>query len=249
MPIPERIISAEPKSRPPAYTPELTALLTSSYSRSTKPLDKKALITPPTMSVRVDPSTDEARLLGPLSKRRQVNIRWRYFVKEWKKVYPPLQVVVRQVSRSGKVISEKSDHTSLQRAGIRGVGAGMQGTGVFEEVQRIVNSVQQPRPSTRRESGSRLTPFTSNPAPSIRWLRRRYRQLLGRLPILAYSQSDGRTGQYTVSIADDAILNTGKQHANRIAEVDTNDRTWLQLADERDKTAGSRSSRSLKKAI
>jgi len=129
------------------------------------------------------------------------------------------------------------------------VGAGMQGTGVFEEVQRIVNSVQQPRPSTRRESGSRLTPFTSNPAPSIRWLRRRYRQLLGRLPILAYSQSDGRTGQYTVSIADDAILNTGKQHANRIAEVDTNDRTWLQLADERDKTAGSRSSRSLKKAI
>ncbi|KIJ68219.1 hypothetical protein HYDPIDRAFT_124452, partial [Hydnomerulius pinastri MD-312] len=46
------IIPGKEKSRPPVYSPALTALLTSANSRRTKPLDKKHLDFPPRMPER-----------------------------------------------------------------------------------------------------------------------------------------------------------------------------------------------------
>ncbi|KAJ7293404.1 hypothetical protein C8J57DRAFT_1490821 [Mycena rebaudengoi] len=84
-PIPPKIIPAVEKSRPPVYSQELTALLTSPHSRIRRPLDKKHLACPTTLPARADPASADARLLGPFSKRRETNIRWRYFVAECKK--------------------------------------------------------------------------------------------------------------------------------------------------------------------
>ncbi|OBZ79295.1 hypothetical protein A0H81_00776 [Grifola frondosa] len=65
--------------------------------------DLLRLATPPKLPNRADPTSEEARLLGPFSKRRQVNIRWRYFTQEWKKLYPPLQVTLKEETSSGEV--------------------------------------------------------------------------------------------------------------------------------------------------
>ncbi|KAJ6627104.1 hypothetical protein B0H10DRAFT_1780292, partial [Mycena sp. CBHHK59/15] len=93
-PKPPPIIPAVEKSRPPVYSAELKALLMSPHSRTTRPLSQKELDFPTTLPARANPASDDAWLLGPLSKRRETNIRWRYFVAEWKKVRTPLQVVV-----------------------------------------------------------------------------------------------------------------------------------------------------------
>ncbi|KAF8898926.1 hypothetical protein BD779DRAFT_48542 [Infundibulicybe gibba] len=111
--VPPRIIPAVEKSRPPIYSPELKALLTSAHSRTTKPLSPQALNSPPLMPARANPSSEEARLLGRLSKRREVNIRWRYFTVEWKKIRPPLEVVVKDISHD-----QGSPH--IMRPGVRG---------------------------------------------------------------------------------------------------------------------------------
>ncbi|KAJ7630762.1 hypothetical protein FB45DRAFT_545811 [Roridomyces roridus] len=123
---PPRIIPAVESSRPPVYSKELKALLTSGVSRTTKALSEPQLAFPPTLPSRADPSSDQARLLGPLSKRRQVNIRWRYFTAESKKVWLPLQVVV------GDSTSQRED---VREAGIRALP--MQGLHVHEDVESI----------------------------------------------------------------------------------------------------------------
>ncbi|KAG6854231.1 hypothetical protein C0991_009249 [Blastosporella zonata] len=145
--VPPRIIPAVEKSRPPIYSPEIKALLLSSHSRKTKPLVAKSLTFPPILPLRADPSSEDARLLGPLSKRREVNIRWRYFTREWRKVLPPLQVVIKDSSSGADC--EGSSQDELSQAGVRGMG--MQGYGIFEDVQTVAGPFAMPRPLTRKE--------------------------------------------------------------------------------------------------
>jgi hypothetical protein len=237
LPDPPPIISREPKSRPPVYPPELATLLTSAISRSTKPLEKRSLVTLPHMPSRADASSEEARFLGPLSKRRQVNIRWRFFTKEWKKILPPLDVRVGEKSSNGDC-SEASDRESLAHAGIRGIG--MQGAGVFEEIEKLIGPVPTSKPLTRRQRrtiGDHPN-FSSPPAtfPSTtlprRWILRRYRQLLGRLPIMTYfpKTAGNPRGAYAVSISPVAMTPSQRLGGARHPEIDDDDLTWLKEA-------------------
>ncbi|KAE9408283.1 hypothetical protein BT96DRAFT_954212 [Gymnopus androsaceus JB14] len=160
-PPPDPIIRSVPKSRPPVYSPELKALLTNSASRE-KPLELHQLKFPPTLS-------PQARLLGPLSKRLEFNTRWRYFEREWKKVYPPLEVAVQK---------EKTGRANA---------IGFQDQGLIDHINDMVRPSAATSPMTRRErlsSNAQLPPPTQR-HPS-RWLRRRYQDLLGRLPILVF---------------------------------------------------------------
>ena len=176
-PLPPRIIPAVERSRPPSYSPELTTLLTSTHARTlTKPLKPNALHTPPTLPQLANPSSEEARLLRPFSLRREVNIRWRYHTGELKRTYFPLELTR----------STNDDNTSRLRE------TGTERLKLLEEVERLARSPHDQVPMPKRERRTSLAherasqPFQANFDSSLpaRFLRRRYRDLLGRIPIL-----------------------------------------------------------------
>lgn len=142
------------------------------------------------MPERAKPDSEDARVLGPFSKRREVNIRWRAFVKEWKKVFPPLQVVLRDRA-SGTM---EAGHTALASAGVRPVG--FQNIGLYEETILVPGLARQRPPLPRRERKAQSARSDSDadsqdqPPGSLlhrRFIRRRYQQLLAQLPILTLS--------------------------------------------------------------
>ncbi|KAJ7139947.1 hypothetical protein C8R44DRAFT_318605 [Mycena epipterygia] len=220
-PIPPRIIPAVESSRPPVYSKELTALLTTGLSRTTRPLTKKYLRFPPTLSPRADPTSEESRLLGPLSKRREKNARWRYFVAEWQKTRAPLQVVVENGPNFPGVTLE-----DVRRVGIRSLP--MQGLQVFEDIEKLA-SQGWIRPPTHREHVYVKDPDRnpSSEAPHIRhpsrWLRRRYQTLLNHIPILTYRTPQGNAPSYSVSLSPNRL-----DMKTNIAEADASDVKWME---------------------
>lgn len=225
MPPPPRIISAVEKSRPPVYSSELKALLTSSAARRKKPIDAKNLVSPPTLPTRADPTSEDARLLGPLSKRREVNIRWRYFTAEWQKIRPPLQVVV-----AGAGVSPGD----ISRAQIRGVG--FQGTGVFEDVESLAGPLRAAPPLTRRELDAGKSSGELQSRHPSRWLRRRHQHLLSRLPILTYEppveeKGKKRGAKYNVSLSSSAGVQSYHRLPGSTPEISSDDElAWIRLS-------------------
>ncbi|KAH9857959.1 hypothetical protein C2E23DRAFT_864963 [Lenzites betulinus] len=234
VPPPPRIISAVESSRPPVYSREMTALLTSDASRTTKALPSAALANPPSLPARANPESPEARALGPFSKRREVNIRWRFFQQELQRTRLPLQVAVNEPTVSGGVwsASRNTDVDALARAGVRPVG--LQHSGVFEEIESLACPPSKLRHSADRASSAGLT---EHPAPSldshlpVRFLRRRYQQLLARIPMLVFKPpspkpSGTQPGRFEVALSPNAAKRSGPAH--RIAG-DT-DLAWIRCA-------------------
>ncbi|KAJ7275220.1 hypothetical protein B0H12DRAFT_988373, partial [Mycena haematopus] len=170
VPIPPRIIPAVESSRPPVYSKELRALLTSPASRSVgKAVSERTLDFPPKLPARADPKSEDARILGPFSKRREKNIRWRYFVEQLQNVQPALQLVIENIPAGtrGTALDD------IRRVGIRGLP--MQGLRVFEDVKTLATPPQE-RP--------RRTPKNLDTPSMSRWIRRRYGSLLNQIPTL-----------------------------------------------------------------
>jgi hypothetical protein len=197
------------------------------------------------MPARSDPSSEEGQLLGPLSKRREVNLRWRYFTKEWQKVLPPLELSVVKASDTVEAVRHLNDKRVVADAGVRGVG--LQGGGVLEEVQNLAGPawkpVSTPRRARQRLGQSFNTPEQHPFSPGLpaRWLRKRYQDLLGRIPILMYSSKErkgndsnrGYINQYNVTLAPNAISPRIRYGASRLPPVDETDSLWIQLAERR----------------
>jgi len=222
-----RIIPTAEKSHPPVYAPELKALLTSSLSRRSKPLSLEHLSFPPTLPIQADPLSQDARLLGPFSKRREVNIRWRYFTTEWKKVHAPLQITVKH--REG--VDNGTTNAELLDVGVRGLG--LQAQGIHEDLEALVGPPEMPTNLTRKESRGAIKVSTEKPPrhPS-RWLRRRYQELLGRIPILSLVRhpNDSSQGKYSVSLSQNALAPFLRTSSRRLIELSTlDDREWLAL--------------------
>ncbi|TFK77270.1 hypothetical protein BDN72DRAFT_873631 [Pluteus cervinus] len=201
----------------PIYSLELKALLTTPYSRTTKPLNPEALVNPPKLPARADPSSEEARLLGRLSRRREMNLRWRYFTQEWKKVRPPVELAV-PVDSSMKLSDEVG---TLQHK------FPLNDVGILDHILELVGSPA--RPLTRRERKGveeDSTTVTRARHPS-RWLRRRYLSLLGRIPVITLQNyRRGHTG-YHVSLSPIAISPSLHGTHGRLAEVDADVAPWL----------------------
>ncbi|KAL4070786.1 hypothetical protein J3A83DRAFT_4358888 [Scleroderma citrinum] len=188
------------ENRPlPVYSPELSKLLTSSCARK-NPLRDRDFVCPSTLPERADPRSEDASVLGPLSKRREVNIHWRYFSAEWKKVLPPLQVSVEPPPSK-----EDSGHDASFPRPI-----GFEETNLLQQVLDLAGCTYISPPSAEREHNpgtfaihSHSTPFDSK--LPVRWLRRRYRELLGRLPILTYHQAGSRVSQLGLLDEEDKV--------------------------------------------
>ncbi|KAG1749816.1 uncharacterized protein EDB91DRAFT_1109825 [Suillus paluster] len=190
-PLPSPIIRGKESSRPPVYSPELTALLTSGLSRRKRPLVPGDLSFPPILPERADPNSPDAKILGPFSKRREVNARWKYFGQEWKKVLPPLQIS----SSPPRCVSDEGNDSSPSAA-VRKIG--FDGTTVLEELVQLTT-----KPANRSQQGLRA--FLPR-----RWLRRRYQELLGKLPVLTFISAcenvkTRKSGGFAVSLAPNAL--------------------------------------------
>lgn len=169
----DAIIHGKESSRPPVFSPELTALLTSPHSRTTKPLSKSDTIKPRSMPASACLLSEDARIYGQLSKRREVNIRWRQFRIETKKLLPPLGAD--SVTKDGKL--QFRIPYNLENS---------------LNVESVVGELCRGPTKTRREQEELESDDSQAPLiyrhPS-RWVRRRYRWLLSRTPKLVY-QSD-----------------------------------------------------------
>ncbi|KAI0830536.1 hypothetical protein BC628DRAFT_1408016 [Trametes gibbosa] len=228
-PPPPRIIPAVESSRPPVYSREMKTLLMSDASRMTKTYSPAVLAHPPNLPARADPKSPEAPALGPFSKRREVNLRWRFFQRELQRTRLPLQVVVEESATSG--VSRKTDMDALAQVGVRPVG--LQHSGVFEEIEALAAPPNKLRRSADRASaGSTKFPATSfdSHLPD-RFLRRRFQQLLTRIPTLVYKpQRQTPTGtkpsKFEVMLSPNAAKRRAPAH--RIAgEADL---AWIRRA-------------------
>jgi len=221
-PLPQPIIPTNKKTRPPVYSPALKALLTSPYSRTTKPLKIGNLFNPPIMPARADPSSPEARIFGPLSKRREVNIRRCYFASEWKKVFPPIEVHVRPD------VSDSQNKKQCVKQLLPGFGMQI---GVFAGIEKTIGTSKAPRPLPRRERSSEQGYFEAGikTGHSSRWLQRRYRSLLNRLPMLLYNPSDNHqpSGFFSVQRSESS-LPPYQRPVSYLPEVDSITLAWLE---------------------
>jgi hypothetical protein len=218
MPLPQPIISANKKSRPPVYSPALKALLTNAHSQTIKPLKIANLVNPPSLPARADPSSPDARIFGPFSKRREVNIRRRYFAFKWKKVFPPIEVQVRSNSHGEKQSAEQLIP-----------GFGMQ-FGVFADIEKTVGTAKaRPLPRRGRSSEQDRSEAGIKAGHPSRWLRRRYRSLLNRLPILLYNPSDNseKSGFFSVQQSE-LSLPPYQRPISYLTEVDSTTLAWLE---------------------
>lgn len=209
------------------------ALFLSPYSRPTGKTPKpRHLHSPPTLPPRADLSSDDARLFGPFSKRREVNIRWRYFSSQWKRLYPPLEVSVEKQGAQGT----SSQDDALLGARVRGVG--MQTAGLFDELKLLAGPTSERPPPPRRIDPvyPSIPSYTADRRAPNRFLRRRYRELLGRIPVLTYSyvpgdskigSSDYPAGKYEVSLAL-AALSPHVRKAAHFQELDAVDLAWFE---------------------
>lgn len=219
-----RIIPAVEKSHPPVITPALEALLTNSASRTTSALDRRRLEVPSTWPARADPISEQSRFLGPLSKRREVNIRWRYHTEEWKKILPPLQTEIQNRGRQS-VLGSITGHIPTVPFKF-----GLQTTTTMEDIIAMA-SPRRSTPTSRDGTGASAHLSNTAPARSARWLRRRYRQLLDDIPLFRqeYSQNKGKN-IYQVSLSDHAMNPTSI--SVRSPSIDSDNASWLHRAGE-----------------
>jgi hypothetical protein len=206
--LPDTIIAGNlGSSRPPMYSPALTALLTSPHSRTTKPLSKSDIIRPRNLPACANPLSDEARIHGPFSKRREVNIRWRQFKTETKKLLPPLDACL-----ANSIIKDPN----------RTLDANLEN---LENVESAVGELCRGPTKTRREQKDmkkdESRTLSDHRHPS-RWVRRRYRWLLSCSPRLMY-QSEKLLG---VQISQRSFSPSQKP-AVHMPEVDVTTMSWF----------------------
>ena len=220
-PPPARIIPSVERSRPPVFSPELTALLTDNLSTKNKTLTLSAVQNrPPTLPTRADPGSEEARLFGPFSKRREVNLRWRFYSKQLRFVYPPLEVGMEQGPR-GSPQRRIVDRSALQDAGVRPMA--LQGMGLIEEIEHLARTGRPPDADAN-------DPELTRPHLKPRFLRRRFASLLERMPQLTYSAALAQSGapgpdakQLYRGKADSKRLNSWKGYTVHLSPASTRD--------------------------
>lgn len=243
VPPPEPIIRGVEKSRPPVYSREMLALLGVPGTRANgRRILPEWIAWPPQLPERAKPYSKEAQLWGPFSKRREVNTRWKFFEFEVNKLYPPLQVTLEERPPPGAshTVVHKTDLASLRHHDVRPLP--FQDSGVFEEAEAIAGEPSRIRLLTRKEKkalaeGTLNThapspPIPVGPALPSRFVRRRFKALLSRIPILTYAFSasgDGepKPGKYGATFSPVALANHTRYSVVRLPNADPEDVEWL----------------------
>ena len=235
-PLPPPIIPPLESSRPPVYSPELTALLTSNLSRSGASRTPKQLQHPPILPQRADPETPDAKILGPLSKRREVNLKWRFFEEETAKVQPPIEASRVHVVQPSASHNKPAETSTIEGADIRDAEqlipppVGFQGTSVLRDLEAIAS----PNPNLPKRTSNPPLRGATNSTPSTfaanHFIRRQHRKLLRKIPILTYSKHpNSPTGKYEVSLSPLAYSGFLPRLTSAVPMADEADLAWLRL--------------------
>ncbi|KIM47836.1 hypothetical protein M413DRAFT_61799 [Hebeloma cylindrosporum] len=218
-PVPAPIIPSLGQSRPPVYSPQLKALLSHPSSKRNKVFRAEDFSNPRTLPPRADAKSEEARIFGRFSKRREVNIRWHFYRDELKKVFPPLEVDMVENAIN------KQEGEILPRT------LSMSDHGVLREAENLVGNIFSRPPFTRRElrtSGDiGLSRFATGKGHPSRWIRRRYRTLLAQLPHLTYCT--GKDDSFMVTTSPFALLDPHR-HTRQIPDADSVTMAWLETS-------------------
>lgn len=131
-----------------------------------------------------------------------------------------------------------SQEDAVLAARIRGVG--MQTAGRLDEVKSLAGPASEKPPAPRRIDQiylpHTLTSAADRRSLPNRFLRRRYRELLGRIPVLTYTYLPGEslassndpTGKYEVSLARNALSPHVRQETVHSQELDAVDLAWFE---------------------
>ncbi|KAG8988048.1 hypothetical protein FRB90_002996, partial [Tulasnella sp. 427] len=152
------LIPQNPKSKLPIYSPTLLALITSAHGRSSgKAVSESDTRHPPILPAKADPNSEDAKFLGPLSKRREVNLRWRYYKEQVAAARAPLQP-----------LAETSDNQ------------------IAWDPEKLFHMLEDAATAPSRVSPSSNMPTTNFPR-SARFLRRRFAEALAKVPMIKSS--------------------------------------------------------------
>ncbi|KAH9944193.1 uncharacterized protein BXZ73DRAFT_39450 [Epithele typhae] len=224
------ILPGDDSSRPPAWSPELVALVGSDLSRQTKAIKPDHIKIPArTPPGRLNPESNEYRVLGRLNERREVNLRRRFFSQALEKTLYPLQVMIRQPSDQRNSSERKDDETPLPKIQVRGTD--LEGTGIMEGLNSLARSTTDMLPKAPLPDSVATPPIHSH-LPS-RFLRRRFRELLATIPILTFTPAPSSSslgapeGQYTVSLSPNA---SPRGKVTQWACADETDEAWIAVA-------------------
>jgi hypothetical protein len=221
------------RSTLPVYHPLLRELLTSAPSRRTKPLKTSSLIHPPKLPDRaIHRDSEEARLLGPFSKRREVNTRWRFFSEEVRKIHPPVEVS--QEGLTGQTQGTSHDFAAYGFKGemVRHItelsGPNHSPTIPRRERQRILSNETQLATSTT--SSYQVEKSKKAGALPTRWLRRRYRELLHTVPLVSQRPRKDKGIGYSIKLSSNALGEHTKATMARIGVAKSTDLEWIEKA-------------------
>lgn len=166
---------------------------------------------PPTLPARADPQSEDAKLMGPLSKRREVNLRWRYWKEQIAAARVPLQ------SLAGKEADEeKRVKWDPER--------------LFEILERA-STVPQISSSSTPSTSPVLAASTKHSPPSkfprsARFLRRRFAEVLAQTPIIKTSNE----GRVSVTISPKGIDTSERRSRVYAGQPSGESLRWMELA-------------------
>ena len=203
----------------------MTALLGSVLSRSS-PRTLKQLHHPPTLPARANPTSSDAKILGPLSKRREVNLRRKFFERETARVRPPLEVSRVHITELRTPLNDpaKTHENAGKEKPPTPPLVGFQGTSVLRDLELVASPNLNSLKST-------VEPTLPDPARHMtavnRFIRRQHRKILTEIPILTDSKPPNcPTGRYQVSpspLACSDVLTSA------VPMADEADLAWLRL--------------------
>ncbi|KIO29726.1 hypothetical protein M407DRAFT_163428 [Tulasnella calospora MUT 4182] len=201
-----------PRSRLPTYSPTLAALITSAHGRSSgKAIVQSDTVHPPNLPARADPQSEDAKLMGPLSKRREVNLRWRFWKEQVAAARVPLQ------SLAGTEADEKAQVRwdpeklleTLERASTVPPG-----------------SSSSPSPTSYSWAASTKNSPSSKFPRSARFLRRRFAEVLAQTPIIKTSNE----GRMSVTISPKGIDTSERRSRVYAGQPSRESLRWIELA-------------------
>lgn len=198
-----------------SFSPVLGALTSAAESHLSRPTTSAQLLTPPKLSARADPSSEEARLLGPMIPQRIQAVKRRYWHEQTGKVRPPLAV---RISAPSNV--RLADTLKAAQIGTLNLGRGVELLRELEGKARVPES-DRPKPPRRLQTAEQRAAKSSSPRTdrvmarddsalrisipsrnpskwhlpktlSPRHLRRRFQEVLTRTPILKVVDHAGK---------------------------------------------------------
>lgn len=191
-----------PRTRPPVFPPRLQAYLTSSHSFLKGKAPTKARLEKPTnLPERADPNSEEARLLGRLSPRREANIKWRALTDMRGRLVPPSD------RRELEELAELSKSFALpQRNKV--------------QQQALSPATHDRFAELRRRERKRNTSWAKPNRLTSRFMRRRYEQILDRAILLDATTGQNDQVRWKVKQAD------GRKAVSRRFVATKDDQAW-----------------------